>query len=503
MAHPPDRNDDGASASSSDFGNYSYDSDPENEHGLLLWEEAEEEGGGPKLGPKSSGPKSSGPGGTETGEGGGGGGGEGGPHICHTAPGGVGSSTARLPDLGLVFVDGDGSCLGSGSYGTVRLARRRRQRPVPRPEPTDAGGGSPRLGLGSCLRRVAFRWGCRKRASAAGGDEGQGQGDLVAVKVCSISALGRNRTLTRDAGAGRRGLAVRTALDAVENEIALLRAVAAHPNLVGMYEAIRPAGFDAIYLVLEYMPLGEILTFYPDDVAFRRRLPRPGEGPIEGVTAGGYFDEARSALFFVDVLHGLAHLHRHRICHRDLKPGNILLGAGGGVAKISDLGVAHHFGGDVTAGAGAGAGGLDDCTPRTTATLGRPDADSALAMKGMADAGILVGTEGTWCFWSPEMCREGGGTFSGYAADLWAAGVCLYIFCTGRPPLYDECPERLFRMIEGGALSYDGLGLSADLVNLLGGILRKEPEKRYGIGDCLGHSFLRNARRQRAGRSYI
>ena len=71
---------------------------------------------------------------------------------------------------------------------------------------------------------------------------------------------------------------MRTALDAVENEIALLRAVAAHPNLVGMYEAIRPAGFDAIYLVLEYMPLGEILTFHPDDVAFRRRLPRPGEG---------------------------------------------------------------------------------------------------------------------------------------------------------------------------------------------------------------------------------
>lgn len=41
---------------------------------------------------------------------------------------------------------------------------------------------------------------------------------------------------------------------------------------------------------------------------------------MAGVTPDGHFDEEHCALYFVDLLHGLAHLHRHHIVHRDLKP---------------------------------------------------------------------------------------------------------------------------------------------------------------------------------------
>lgn len=47
-------------------------------------------------------------------------------------------------------------------------------------------------------------------------------------------------------------------------------------------------------------------------------------------------DEARRVL--TGLLRGLAHLHCHSEIHGDLKPGNILLGAGG-VVKITDAGM--------------------------------------------------------------------------------------------------------------------------------------------------------------------
>ena len=66
------------------------------------------------------------------------------------------------------------------------------------------------------------------------------------------------------------------------------------------------------------MPLGEILS-YQNDGTFRRKEAKPGESKIEGLV-DGHFDEYNAALYFVDILHGLAYLHEKHIVHRDLKP---------------------------------------------------------------------------------------------------------------------------------------------------------------------------------------
>lgn len=221
---------------------------------------------------------------------------------------------------------------------------------------------------------------------------------------------------------------------------------------------------------------------YQNDGTFRRKDP-PNGVPVKGLV-NGHFDEAHAALFFVDILHGLAYLHRHHIIHRDLKPENILL-TSKGVAKLADFGVSHIFDDS-----------LDKSLRRHHSGLTREDTDSALQLNSMAQEGLMTKTEGTWAFWSPEMC-DGGKAFSGYAADMWAAGVCLYIFVTGRLPFYDEDPSALMDMIKKGVVSYRKAKLSPKLEALLHSTLNKDPELRAGVGDCLSHPFLVTARAQR------
>jgi serine/threonine protein kinase len=306
--------------------------------------------------------------------------------------------------------------------------------------------------------------------------------ELVAVKIFRKSVLKRKRTMERDKDT--RKMYVKTAYDKVEHEVALMKKLA-HPNLVEFYEAIDSPDSDMLYIVMEYMPLGEIMT-YQNNGTFRRKNSKNGDDIIDGLI-DGHFGEYQAALFFVDILHGLSYLHSHKIVHRDLKPENLLL-ASNGVLKLCDFGVAHIFG-DVE----KEIPGLK----RHPSGLTRQDTEKALEMRPMAEHGLTTKTEGTWAFWSPEMCQGNGQQFSLYAADIWAAGLCLYIFVTGKLPFYSESPIELMELIKNGDVPYDGLQLSHNLRELLSMTLQKDPALRAGVGDCLKHPLLLLPRAER------
>ncbi|KAL7505377.1 hypothetical protein ACHAXN_002872 [Cyclotella atomus] len=318
--------------------------------------------------------------------------------------------------------------------------------------------------------------------------------ELVAVKIFHKSILRDCKTMSQDSS---HHLQVRTALENVEREIAVMKMLQ-HPNLVSLYEVIDSEEMEKLYMVIEYIPLGEIMSYVPKTDRYKRRERREGEPELRGVTKEGYFDEEHCALYFVDLLHGLAHLHRHHICHRDLKPENILLDVRGYV-KISDFGVSHLFEDEESS---VGRASVDLATPsyesRRPARLSRRESDAAAMMKSMSNIGKLSKTEGTWCFWSPEMCAENSLTFSGYACDMWAAGICVYIFATGKIPFFSEIPLVLFDMIAEAKLpDMKSLGLSGTLIVLLKKVLAKDPSNRAGVGDCLQHQFCTAAREQR------
>ena len=394
----------------------------------------------------------------------------------------------------LTFVEG---ILGTGSYGIVRLAHRR---PLTPPltsafsvDRNKRSRDPPGLSRSASAPTDSTFFRCpdrlEKSTSSLIGDlfassfKKEKNDDLVAVKIFNKSLLKRMRTMERDKATNR--MQIKTAYEKVEREIALMKKFS-HPNLVALIDAIDSPESGNLYVVLEYMPLGEILT-YQGDGTFQRSTPKSVQHPMEGVV-NGHFDEWHAALYFVDILHALGYLHQHHICHRDLKPENILLDARG-IVKISDFGVSHFFEEDQEIGAQR----LAHAQQHHPTKLTRSDTDSALQMAGMADTGFLTKTEGTWCFWSPEMCSSSN-FFSGYASDMWAAGVCLYIFVTGRLPFFSDVPTELFDMIAQATVPYQGLGLSNSLLDLLKVTLEKDPTKRAGVGDCLKHPFLHVAR---------
>jgi serine/threonine-protein kinase len=142
-----------------------------------------------------------------------------------------------------------------------------------------------------------------------------------------------------------------------------------HPNIISIYEIGSTA--DLQYFVMQYVR--------------GRSLERATRQ--HGRLA---FDVVRAIVF--DVGRALAHAHRNQVIHRDVKPGNILLGLDGRVF-VSDFGIAK-----VTA-----------STVRT-------------------QTGAVVGTPS---YMSPEQCF---GRQLTWSADQYSLGVVAYEMVTGAPP---------------------------------------------------------------------
>lgn len=158
-----------------------------------------------------------------------------------------------------------------------------------------------------------------------------------------------------------------TALKRFRREVAVARD-ADSPRLVRVYD-VGEAG-ETVFLTMELVE-GESL---------RQRL---GREPLE---------TSEVLRISREVLHALGDLHRLGIVHRDVKPGNVLLGAGG-LVKLADFGLARHWdGGDTRATETEGlVGTMEYLAPEQA--LGRPvDARTDLYAFGVVLYEMLSGT---------------------------------------------------------------------------------------------------------------
>ncbi|OQR87508.1 ser/thr kinase [Achlya hypogyna] len=250
-----------------------------------------------------------------------------------------------------------------------------------------------------------------------------------ALKILSKAALGKMKEYIRD-GDGMRAV---SALDKAEREIDILSTLY-HRNVVLLFEVINDPRSDKIYLVLELMEKGPCMLWSADIKAFRSPL------------SGGILDEELARRHILDIIQGVGYLHARGICHRDIKPDNILLNADGR-CHLSDFGCAQV----------------------------------------LAPGELVTDTAGTFEFLAPECCT--GVAFDPFKADIWAIGVTLYVFVTGRLPFQAETTKELFEVIVAQPIELP-VTVSADAADLLLCLLEKDPSQRATLETLEYHPWL-------------
>ena len=99
-------------------------------------------------------------------------------------------------------------------------------------------------------------------------------------------------------------------------------------------------------------------------------------------------------------------------------------------------------------------------------------------------------------YMSPEIFANKS-AFDGFAIDLWAAGVILYIMLTGFPP-YDQASrtDKRFDLVINGNLMKQlkswGINLSEDAGDLMQNMLMLDPRDRLTLAEVLAHPWVVN-----------
>ncbi|MBR7835792.1 serine/threonine protein kinase, partial [Actinospica durhamensis] len=211
------------------------------------------------------------------------------------------------------------------------------------------------------------------------------EGELIAGRYRLSSELGRGAMgvvwLARDERLGRtvavKELRGGVGLSSTQLEQSNLRArrearIAArlhHPNAVAVFDVAEHAGRP--YLVMEYVRARTL---------------------SETLAEESYLDPVRAAEIGVQLASALAAAHEAGIVHRDVKPGNILLGEDG-KAKLTDFGISRAVG---------------DATVTGT--------------------GEMLGTP---AYVAPEVAQGRAATAS---SDVFSLGATLYAAVEGEPP---------------------------------------------------------------------
>eukprot|EP00541_Cyclophora_tenuis_P011135 CAMPEP_0116554528 /NCGR_PEP_ID=MMETSP0397-20121206/7643_1 /TAXON_ID=216820 /ORGANISM="Cyclophora tenuis, Strain ECT3854" /LENGTH=391 /DNA_ID=CAMNT_0004079701 /DNA_START=123 /DNA_END=1295 /DNA_ORIENTATION=+ len=227
-----------------------------------------------------------------------------------------------------------------------------------------------------------------------------------------------------------------------------------HPHVLGSSEVLQDGNF--LYSVMPFCKGGDLFG-----VVVQYAEESGGEGGMP---------EPVARYWFRQILWGLHHLQACGVCHRDLSLENVLVNDEN--CLIIDMGMCLRV------------PYTDPQNPR-----GRLDVSQGTMRRLMKPQGVC----GKHNYMSPEVYADTD-NFDGFAIDLWAAGVILYIMLTGFPP-YDQASmtDQRFELIVNGRLmeqlhNWD-IFLSDDAGDLMQKMLQLKPRDRLTLAEIMSHPW--------------
>ncbi len=239
-----------------------------------------------------------------------------------------------------------------------------------------------------------------------------------------------------------------------------------HPSIPPVYEAGTTATGEHFLLmkVIEGQPLS-------------RRIKALHDGGHPAASEERALLEA-----LVKVGEALGYAHSQGVVHRDLKPGNVMLGQFGEV-MVMDWGLAREL-----------ARGDEQDEPLLRSASGVRDQPAPMPGEDgeLTQAGTVLGTPG---YMPPEQAE---GRFVDPRADVFALGAVLTCVLTGRPPIEGASPvNKLYATIEGRVvLPRDRRpDVPRELHAIAARALASDPRERYPTADA----FVADLRAHLAG----
>ena len=215
---------------------------------------------------------------------------------------------------------------------------------------------------------------------------------------------------------------------------ALAAARLIHPNIVQVFDSGLDERRDQHYIVMEYID---------------------GQSCAEILRDRGWLTVEETLPIVLGACAGLDYAHRKGVVHRDVKPGNLLLGTDR-VVKLADFGIAK-----------------------------------ATEQSSITQIGSVLGTA---AYLAPE---QGRGEEAGPPADIYALGVVTYQLLAGRLPFEgSSLTELAIKQQREPPPSLDDLvaAVSPELAEAVDVALRIDPRQRYPTAAEMSRALQEGAR---------
>ena len=213
----------------------------------------------------------------------------------------------------------------------------------------------------------------------------------------------------------------------ISQEILFLKSISNQKYLVKLFEVFEDE--TNIYLVLEYYPHGDLITFFKNRELLNEDQLRP---------------------LFLKIVKAVEQLHKLSIIHRDIKMDNILLDKNLDPI-LCDFGISSMY---------------------------HPN-------KPILDTG------GTPAYLAPEVIRANGDI--SFKTDVWGLGILLFALTFGNVPFEGDDVQDLYRAILHGKFRFPAKRrFSRELADLISGMILVDVKKRFSIREILQHPWIKN-----------